>query len=182
MRVLPILLALLVAGCGEAEREVARSTEPAWTEHPAPERGATVSLPPGWELARESLTPDLANPHEVFSAGTFALRHHPGQCPHMPSALEDLGAAGVLVSVLERDPGTAGDGYPSRPERFVPHEAPSQVECAPEEGELHWFSFADGGRSFYGLVAYGPAATAGARAQGFEVLTRAVYRANSGPN
>ena len=180
----PVLLvfALLIAGCGDQEREIARSAERAWTAHRVAERGATISLPPGWGLAGESLTPSLADPFEVFSAGNFPLRHHPGECPHLPSALQDLGEAGVIVSVLEAGDGTRPGGYPARPERFEPHQATSEVACSPARGELHWFTFADGGRNFYGIVAYGPATAAEARADGFEVLTRATYRADAGPN
>lgn len=182
-RFLPfVLCAVAIAGCGDAEQEVARSTPPVWTEHPVPERGARVMLPPGWHLASESLTPHLADPYEVFSAANFPLRHHPAQCAQKPSALDDLGPAGVLVSVQERGRGSVGDAYPARPENFAPLPDPGQLECTPAHGELHWYSFADGGRNFYGMVAYGPEATAAARADGFEVLSRAVYAAASGPN
>src|SRR3954467_15513451 len=110
--------ALAVSACGEdadapaAPRSV---TEQA--------RGVTVELPPGWQPARISLTPELLDPREVVSVATFPLRYRPTRCGHIAgSALEDLGPRDAFVTIHERgvDPASSWPDFPPRPAHFGP--------------------------------------------------------------
>jgi hypothetical protein len=183
MRSLALLAAaLLLSACGAtgAATERPAPTPDPWTAHRDASRGYTISVPPGWQVAQESLTPNLSDPREIFSLATFPLRHHASECAHMPSALDDLGDAGALVTVMERGRGSS-HGFGPRPARFGPQEPSSNLECLPSGVEGNWFPFTDGGRAFYGLVAFGPHATAEVRTQAFDVLTRARYDAGFVP-
>jgi hypothetical protein len=160
--------ALAFAGCGQlaAQPGAARRA----TAYRA--RGLAVSLPPGWGAAAESLTPNLVAPREVLAVATYPLRYRDSACNHLPgSALEDLGAAGALVTLYERD--RPGADVPPRPARFGPGlGGPSEASaCAPgARFRDHWFEFADHGRAFHVLVAFGPDASAQTQAQTWAIL------------
>jgi hypothetical protein len=131
----------------------------------------SVDLPPGWQVARESLTPTLLDPREVLSVGTYPLHYRAVGCNHMPSsALLDLGPTDALVTLQERH---ADTHFPPRPARFGPHpndgsEAP---ECVPSARFTdHWFTFSDNGRNFHVLVAFGPRASAETQREAWEIL------------
>jgi hypothetical protein len=139
-------------------------------------RGVTVELPPDWDRAHEALTPQLEDPREVLSLGTFPLRYRATGCAHMPSsALEDIGPGDAFVTLQER--GTERGGkwldFPPRPAQFGPElggtsEAPG---CVPEARFTnHWFGFTDAGRHFHVLVAFGPDATAAVKRETWAVL------------
>jgi hypothetical protein len=162
------LIAALVAGSGD------RGHAPA-TVTPYSAYGLTVGLPAGWRAAPRSLTPHLADPRERLSVATFALRYRQTLCAHMPgSALDDLGARDAFVTLQER--GTSPTTlFPPRPADFAAGEAasgPSEAgDCAPGARFTdHWFTFADGGRNFHVLVAFGPDASAATRRQAWHIL------------
>jgi hypothetical protein len=169
VRIAVAALALLAAACGVAARPTATSpaAPAAHREH-----GLVVSLPPGWSAAAESLTPNLTDPREVLAVGTGPLRYRETGCAHVPgSALEDLGPSGALVTLYERARPTGQ--VPARPARFGPGlGGPSEASaCVPGARFTdHWFMFADQGRAFHVLVAFGPEASAETRAQAWRIL------------
>src|SRR4051794_612296 len=97
MRRLGPTLALVVAlaGCGSGAHRVRR------TVHHGD--GITFSVPAGWHVARQSLTPHLTNPRELFTASTGGLAAAVDGCAQFPSpALAAMGSKDVLVTVQER--------------------------------------------------------------------------------
>ncbi|MEA2220448.1 MAG: hypothetical protein QOJ35_3074 [Solirubrobacteraceae bacterium] len=161
--------ALLAAGCGQGhDRPVATMTYAA--------HGLTVVLPPGWQHAKRSLTPDLADPREVLALATYPLRYRRTGCAHVASsALEDLGPRDAFVTLQERglDPRSSWRGFPRRPARFAPRlGGPSEASaCVPRARfSDHWFAFSDGGRHFHVDVAFGPRASAVTRRQAWAIL------------
>jgi hypothetical protein len=137
--------------------------------------GLTAQLPPGWQAAPHSLTPQLLDPKERLSVGTYPLRYRQFRCSHMPSsALHDLGPSDAFVTLQERAHGSRA-GFPRRPEHFGPHphDARSDAsECVPRKKGFvdHWFTFRDHGRHFYVLVAFGPRTSAKTRRQAWGIL------------
>jgi hypothetical protein len=140
--------------------------------------GIAVELPPGWQRATVSLTPNLEDPRAVLSVGTFPLRYRETDCEHVPtSALEDLGPGDAFVTLEERglDPhSTWPPDFPPRPAHFGPQlGAPNAdaSECAPgARFTNHWFGFTDSGRHFHVLVAFGPTASATVQRQAWQIL------------
>ena len=73
-----LTLAAVVAGCGcgddpgpedraaAAPEADAVSAPPGWREHPDEPRGFRVALPPGWNLAEQSLSPEMGDPVEYW--------------------------------------------------------------------------------------------------------------------
>jgi hypothetical protein len=182
-----IVVALAMAGCAataaeprqgqqptaqQADQAVAPSTAPTTVSA----HGLSAELPPGWQPASESLTPDLTDPREELAVGTYPLRYRQTGCAHMPgSALEDLGPADAFVTLEERGLGVP-DGeadFPPRPAQFGPAlGGPSEARtCAPgARFSDRWFGFSDGGRHFHVLVAFGPQASAEVQRQAWAIL------------
>lgn len=183
LRLALAIVALMVAACTHTstkhESEGPRRPE-VWEEHVSAESGYTVALPEGWMLAPETLTPHLGNPSELLSIGTYGLRPGGENCAQVPvNALEDLGATDAFASIYER---RRGHGFVARPEHLESlatpahdrsHlEAPDCLEDPDKPMSMWWFSFADGGRGFYALVALGPEASSETRATLWEILDR----------
>jgi hypothetical protein len=173
VRGLCIVVALAVAGCGETAGEPApRAAPPVEVS----QHGLTVALPPGWQAAPESLTPNLADPREELAVATFPLRYRPSECAHVPgSALEDLGPGDAFVTLEERgvDPGSTWADFPARPSHFGPElGGPSEASaCAPGAHFTdHWFTFSDAGRHFHVMVAFGPRASEAVQRQAWAIL------------
>jgi hypothetical protein len=157
-RLFAVVVCLVFISCAQSntEEEVA-STSPTAND------ALDYNLPEGWQVAETTLTPNLGDPKEILSAGTFPLRPGGDNCAHMPdAAMEDLGSEDVLVSLQERP--TPDESFAPRPESFAPvltgishgdafecTEASQRVDL----GVLVWLSFQDQGRSFYLLVAMG---------------------------
>ena len=164
MRRALLLVAVLLAGCGEDEPAPAK---------PANGRGITAQLPPGWEATRTNLTPQLADPRQAFAAATYPLRYRRTECANVPgSALEDLGPRDAFVELEERGRG-AGGAFPPRPERFGPGLGTESTssECVPRARfREHWFEFSDAGRSFHVRVAFGPEAPAAVQDEAWRIL------------
>ena len=162
-----VLAGLALAGCGAS----AQPTTDTFSAH-----GLTVELPPGWQHASATLTPQLGDPHEQLSVGTFPLRYRPTGCAHMPSsALRDLGPTDAFLTIQERglDPGSTWQEFPPRPAHFgpTPHDASEAAQCVPGAHFTdHWIWFSDAGRHFHLLVAFGPEASGATRAQAWSIL------------
>jgi hypothetical protein len=167
VHVAALVPALALAACAGAPA-------PAQAPPPAPYRahGLAVTLPPGWQAARTSLTPNLADPREALTVATFPPRYRRTRCAHMPgSALADLGPRDALITLMER--ARPGRGFPPRPARFGPRlGGPSEASaCVPHARFTdHWFTFSEHGRGFHVLVAFGPHAPASTRRQAWGIL------------
>src|SRR4051812_8750439 len=156
------LAAVVLSGCGAH----AAAPAPAYTAH-----GVSVELPAGWQPAHETLTPQLSDPREVLSVGTFALRYRKGECAQMPSsALADLGPGDALVTLQERGRDAGPDGFPPRPQHFGPGPGIESVECVPDRLAAHWFGFSDGDRRFHALVVFGRDAPPAVHDQAWAIL------------
>jgi hypothetical protein len=173
LRAACIVVVLALAGCG-ATAGGPRQAAPPLTE--VSEHGLTVTLPPGWQPARESLTPHLVDPREELSVATFPLRYRETACAHVPgSALDDLGPGDAFVTLQERglDPGSTWTDFPARPAHFGPQlGGPSEAPgCAPGAHFVdHWFGFTDAGRHFHVRVAFGPRASEDVQREAWAIL------------
>lgn len=168
---LAVLAVAVIAGCAESTA-APRPARPAEVSA----HGITAELPLGWQRAPSSLTPQLTDPREVLSVGTFPLRYRPLGCDHMPtSALEDLGPGDALITLMERglDPVSTWPDFPARPAHFGPElGGPSEASaCAPgARFSDHWFTFTDSNRHFHVLVAFGPDASEEVHRQAWGIL------------
>jgi hypothetical protein len=151
-----------------------------WTTYRNEQAGFEVTYPEDWIRAETNLTPQLSQPHEILSLGTYPLQPGGKACidAYLPGdALADLGASDVFVTVQES--GAGPGGFPSRPEVFEPADARLAVEDLPACDPYPrlpirgwWFAFEDQGRGLYAFLALGPdVATGGERWQmAWEVL------------
>ena len=124
--------------------------------------GVTVRYPSGWDRAEKTLTPNLDDPREILSLGTYPLRPGGDRCPHHPvNAIEDLGRTDAFISVLERASPHRADDYLPRPTHLTPRLEPRTNRfCVPDPARLDaWMTFSDGDRAFYLLVAVGESAS-----------------------
>jgi hypothetical protein len=129
------------------------------------ESSIVLTYPADWQLAEENLTPNLADPREVFSLGTFALTPGGPNCAQAPTqSLHDMDGTDVFLTVQERwGVGTLTSGFDPRPDEFGPTPGSADnvfFECLdPEErsdlSAIHWIWFTDAGRYFHVLVAIG---------------------------
>lgn len=129
-------------------------------------RDSNVALtyPNDWHLADVNLTPNLANPKEIFSIGSFPLTAGGPNCAQVPSqALHDMAPTDVFVTVQERGADAIPSGFDPRPDRFGPVSGSTDnvfYDCLePDErddiGVIHWIWFTDQDRYFHVLVAIG---------------------------
>ena len=73
-----------------------------------------------WRIADVTLTPNLTNPREVLSLGTYPLRQGGDRCAQIPeNALEDLGWSDAFVSVQRVGGGRDLEEYPAWPPEFT---------------------------------------------------------------
>lgn len=143
--------------------------------------GLDFSIPDSWQVAAESLTPNLSHPREVVSLGTFRLRPGGPQCAQVPvNALHDLGATDSFVTLQERlDPIEADvRAFPNRPPFLMSLQGIDDVDAVEcmnfdereDLGTLRWLPFQESGRFFYLLIAIGRDASAERFEETVEVL------------
>ncbi|HVF52371.1 MAG TPA: hypothetical protein VNC78_02065 [Actinomycetota bacterium] len=147
-------------------------------EYRDPERGFTITYPATWFRAEASLTPNLANPEELFSVATFQLQYRESDCAQLPKgALESMSASDVFVSVHERyHAGASTEFTPRLPDFSVEREGKgATLECIPESLETHWIPFEDVGRRFYALVIFGGSAPSDAIDDAWSILNGARF-------
>lgn len=164
MRRLAILLTGLgvLAGCGDSGDRATR-TPTGWTTFHDAAGGVTVRFPSSWHRATESLTPNLLEPREILSLGTFPLAAGPhGHCSQMPvPALREAGAHDVFLTVQEREGAVRDErSFPPRTEPFDLGAADDSEAQACVGGERrpwrsHWVAFSDAGRPLYLLALIG---------------------------
>lgn len=150
---------------------------PGWTTYRSDDWGYAVSFPKRWQRATDSLTPELVDPREILSLGTFPLGYAPRDCEHVPtSALERMSEEDAFLTIQERgvDPGAEWLDFPARPKHFVfepgrGSEAPFCVR-GPVRFVEHWFAFTDGERHFHVEVALGKSAPPELRDEAYRIL------------
>lgn len=123
-----------------------------------------LTYPADWHLADENLTPNLSNPREVFSVGSFTLAPGGPNCAQAPTqALQDMGKTDVFLTVQERTDASTLSGFDPWPDNFGPTPGSSEnvfYDCLdPDERQdlsaIHWISFTENVRYFHALVAIG---------------------------
>ena len=137
----------------------------AFTEEVLDEQKLTVYYPAGWNRASETLTPELDQPTELLSLGTYSLIPGGEDCVQIPErAIESLGPADAVITLQESSSGT---GFPGRPNSFSAEggEVTEAGECLDNAEDIFFrmFRFTDEGRSFIVYVAIGNSASAQTR-------------------
>jgi hypothetical protein len=161
--------------CGPAE------SPPGWTSYRSTRWGYMVSLAANWQRATSSLTPNLADPREILSLGTFPLRYRPTNCEAFAgSAQQDLGDDDAFLTIMESGIPTPEHEYPEgrivgvpqRPRRFGPESGggPRVTDCPGSRAMVQWINFRDAGRYFYALVAFGKSAPGELRRDAYRIL------------
>jgi hypothetical protein len=184
-----LTLAAVVAGCGcgndpgpadrgDAAPEADPVSAPAgWREHPDERRGFRVALPPGWNLAEQSLSPEMGDPVEILLAASFPVEESRGLCRSLTAIPPDQ----ALVTLQERGSGAyGGPTFPPRPATFEPDPALPGTSTWPycvngdDEPPIpmddYWFGFGDAGRAFHVFVGVGKDAPAELRREAFAIL------------
>ena len=158
MRRLAIVLVLL-SGCSSDDGERPRPQR--WVTYHDTAHAYRISLPPSWHVAKESLTPGLTDPREIFAAGSFRATAGNGNCGHVPAgAVRRMGASDVLLTIQER---RGSGGFEERPRPFVigPPAQGDLTLCAERpDVQSRSAGFRDAGRGFHVLAAVGAGAPA----------------------
>jgi hypothetical protein len=178
------------SGPARTDERAATPQAARWTTTVDAERGFAVSLPPGWSLSAERLTPHLDDPRELLSAGTFPLRFREAPCAHMPiGALRTMGPTDGFVTVMERghDRGSRWTEFAPRPRRFdarAQFERGDVADCLDDGRGLveSWLPFTDAGRHFYAIVVLGADAPDAIRAEAFAILDRLRFDPTAQPD
>lgn len=133
----------------------------------------SFDLPPGWHHARQRLLPDLADPVEILSLGTYPLGspqpYDPGERCYPPidapvPALDRFAADDVFVSIQKRR--GRGTAYPPRQRPFDHRRLDLELghgsrDCLDERlGWIGFTPFQDGERRLYAFVVVGRSASA----------------------
>jgi hypothetical protein len=130
----------------------------------------SIRYPGRWYRAKQSLTPLLTSPRELFSLGTRPLRYRGTDCAHLPkSAFQDLSSKDAFISVEE----SGGPGFAKRPADFRTGAHPMRrFDCMPRHAPLryYWILFRDSGREFYALVVIGTHASVAVKDQTWAAL------------
>jgi hypothetical protein len=157
------------AACGEAGKAA-----PASGTYQDPRWGYSVDIPPGWERAERSLTPNLTDPVEILAVATYPLER--GRLDCGPLVLSGFDEHQVLVTLLERRRAWTWPDFPKRPAHFhfEPRMGSDFTSCLRTRQGIrlsdHWFRFTDAGRHFHVLVAIGESAPPAAERQAYRML------------
>ncbi len=87
-----VLVGTLLASCGSQSSQPADDVTPSeWSTFRNRERGLEVAVPPGWQHASGSLTPNVTEPREILALATVRLHGaprdndcRPGDAPWLP--------------------------------------------------------------------------------------------------
>lgn len=169
-----VLLAL--AGCGEE----GTAEEARWVAYHDSELGFAVRYPPDWHRAEERLTPQLGDPTEILSLGTYPLHVGSPRCGNYPvRALDEFGPTDAFISIQEREHPVAGEFLP-RSVFHAPMDTRTGRFCVPDSDRADdWLFFSDSGRGFYAIVALGTEASPETRRALVDVLNSLQFEPRS---
>lgn len=170
--------AIVVSRAGDGAGDSVRTTPAEESARPlTAEPGVVVNLPAGWERAEQVLTPNLADPVELFAAGTFPLVANTASsgCAFVPvESLRRLGPSDAFVWLAWRREAHEpfAEGFPPMIDYRVEPDAEIE-ECVgrPLEATVNRHAFQQGGENFYLLIAIGPEASTETGADTIAVLT-----------
>ena len=150
-----------------------REQEP-FTEEVLDDHKLTVYYPEGWNRASESLVPNLGQPKELLSLGTYQLRPGGGDCPER--AIESLGPTDAFITLQES---SAETDFPPRPKTFSAEDGdvPRSADCLDNAEDIFFrrLRFRDEGRSFIVYVAFGDSASARTRKEVWQILDALIF-------
>jgi hypothetical protein len=154
-----------------------RDDQEVFTEEVLDEHKLTLYYPEGWHRASETLTPQLDQPTELLSLGTYPLTPGGDDCVQIPErAIESLGPTDAFVTLQESSSGT---GFPGHPNSFSAEggEVSEAGECLDNADDIFFriFRFTDEGRSFIAYVAIGDLASEQTRNEVWQVLNALIF-------
>jgi hypothetical protein len=152
--------------------------------------GFSVALPPGWRRAQARLVPNLLDPREILSAGTFPMPvGGGGNCGSEPvAAVRRMQAGDALISIQEVGADRSGRSrllrsFDPRPARFDLHSLYSpagrfQLSALEEKPRVGFarLAFRDRGRAFYAMAYVKGPATRALRSQVGALLASLRFR------
>jgi hypothetical protein len=141
--------------------------------------GMSMRVPPDWQSTNQSLTPNLVDPHDVLSAGTFSVPPE-GSCI-LPPSVQNLASTDAFVTLYtwRQDAG----GFPPRPDHFGPELGNGPILCVNvPNGVARMINFSDHGRQLSALVVIGNDATPQRRTDAFRVLDSLVVTPAASPD
>ena len=149
----------------------------AFTEEVLDDHKLTVYYPEGWNRAPETLTPNLDQPMELVSLGTYQLGPGGEDCVQIPErAIESLGPTDALITVQEA---SSGAKFPARPTTFSAEdgEVSEAVDCLDNAEDVFFrmFRFRDEGRNFYAYAAIGNSASPQTRREVWQILNAVLF-------
>lgn len=174
-----------VAGFLEAEAKVipqpdasstGLSSNPSDPEYHSPEEGFSVRYPESWTRSKHTLTPNLVDPREILSLGTFELRTGGQNCAHFAEfAIGDMGPGDAFISIQEREGPLASPDVVDREARAITLEDGYETEardCLDHPADFldRLISFRDSGRWFHAYIALGSAVSAETLGEVEEIL------------
>jgi hypothetical protein len=137
------------------------SPTPDWRVYESAEHGFSVRYSLSWTRAEEVLTPNLEDPREILSLGTFTMTAGGDNCAHFAEhAVASMGSEDAFVSIQEREGNLAGPDVVNREARPLTLEDGYETELrdcleAPATFTDRLIPFHDSGRWFYAFVALG---------------------------
>ena len=167
------------SGGGGPSVDVADSAGAQWTTVRNDQFGLSMTVPPGWPSTSASLTPNLTDPREVLSAGTFEVAPQ-GSCI-LPPTVQSMAPTDVFVTVY------LWQYWPAGSRRGRTTSAPSSGtarSCASPcpTASRAMINFSDHGRELSALVVLGNQATPQQQADAFKVLDSLVVSPAAAPD
>ncbi len=183
--ILMVAGSVFVAGLLEVEAKVdhkqgtpsaAASSNRSGSEYESSEEGFFVRYPVGWNRAEGTLTPNLEDPREILTLGTFELRPGGQNCAHFAEfAIGSMNPRDAFISIQEREERLTGSDVVDREARAITLEDGYETEARdcldrPADFADRLISFRDSGRSFHAYVALGSAISEGTLGEVLEIL------------
>jgi hypothetical protein len=178
----PVGVALLANRSEPGHRIEAKPSNPRWPTYRDDANGFSVQIPPGWQRSRGTLVPNLLDPREILSLGTYTLRPDgsgPACDTQLPlGTLQGLGSGGVFVWITESNPARVigeerGVAPKPRPKHFGAQETRT-LDCSSQLFTpalvANSVAFSDHGRWINAYVVFGANASQERKDQTWRML------------